>query len=63
VLAASDSAALGTKVDAALLVVRAGSSQRAHVSRAKEALERVHVRMIGAVLSNAPRESNSVRYG
>lgn len=63
VLAASDAAALGTKVDAALLVVRAGTSQRTHVSRAKESLERVHVRLLGAVLSNAPRESDSVRYG
>lgn len=63
VLAATDASALGTKVDAALLVVRAGSSRRDHVSRAKEALERVHVRMMGAVLSNAPRESDSVRYG
>ncbi len=63
VLAASDAAALGTKVDAALLVVRAGNSQRSHVTRAKESLERVHVRLLGAVLSNAPRESDSVRYG
>jgi len=37
-----------------LLVVRAGHTRREHAQRAKELLERVRVRVIGAVLTNAP---------
>jgi non-specific protein-tyrosine kinase len=56
VLAVTDAALLGSKLDGVLLVVRAGHTRREHAARAKEALERVHVRIVGAVLSNAPRE-------
>lgn len=56
VLAASDAALLGAKVDGVVLVVRAGATRRDHAARAREALERVHVRLLGAVLTNAPRE-------
>lgn len=59
VLAASDAALLGSKLDGVLLVVRAGSTRRDHTARAKEALERVHVRVVGAMLTNAARESGS----
>ncbi len=54
VIAVTDAAVLGTKVDGVLLVVRAGHTRREHAQRAKELLERVHVRVIGAVLTNAP---------
>ncbi|MDE2818952.1 MAG: CpsD/CapB family tyrosine-protein kinase [Chloroflexota bacterium] len=57
VLAATDAALLGIKLDAALLVVRAGDTRRDHTAQARQALERVHVRIVGAVLTNAPRES------
>lgn len=57
VLAASDAALLGSKVDGALLVVRAGNTRRDHTARAAQALERVRVRLLGSVLTNAPRES------
>ena len=57
VLAATDAALLGIKLDGALLVVRAGDTRRDHTAQARQALERVHVRIIGAVLVNAPRES------
>lgn len=63
VLAATDAALLGTRVDAALLVIAAGNTRREHALRARQALERVHVRIVGAVLSNAPRESASSYYG
>jgi Mrp family chromosome partitioning ATPase len=53
VLAATDAALLGLKLDGALLVVRAGHTRRDHTTRAREALERVHVRLLGAVLTNA----------
>lgn len=56
VLAATDAALLGVKLDAALLVVRAGATRRDHTARAREALERVHVRIVGAILTNAPLE-------
>lgn len=57
ILAVSDAALLATKVDAALLVVSAGATQREHAQRAKELLEKIHVRLLGAVLANAPSAS------
>jgi non-specific protein-tyrosine kinase len=59
----TDAALLGSKLDGVLLVARAGHTRREHAARAKEALERVHVRIVGAVLSNAPRERSSNYYG
>ena len=56
VLAATDAALLGIKLDAALLAVRAGETRRDHTAQARQALERVHVRVVGAVLTDAPRE-------
>lgn len=57
VLAATDAALLSAKLDGILLTVRAGHSRRDHTARAKQALERVHVRILGSVLTNAPREN------
>jgi capsular exopolysaccharide synthesis family protein len=56
VLAATDAALLGAKLDGMLIVVRAGSTRRDHAERARQALERVNVRVLGAVLTNAVRE-------
>jgi non-specific protein-tyrosine kinase len=55
VVGVTDAAVLGTKVDGVLLVVSAGRTRREHAQRAKELLERVHVRIIGAVLNEAAR--------
>lgn len=63
VLAATDATLLGTQLDGALVVISAGHTRREHALRARQALERVHVRIVGAVLSNAPRESTSTYYG
>lgn len=63
VLAATDAALLGSRLDGVLLVVRAGYTRREHAARAREALERVHARIVGAVLSNAPRERAGSYYG
>jgi capsular exopolysaccharide synthesis family protein len=63
VLAVTDAALLGSKLDGVLLVVRAGHTRREHTVRAKQALERVHARIVGAVLSNAPKESTGKYYG
>jgi len=57
VLAVSDATVLGGKLDGVLLVVRAGATRRDHIQRAREALERAHVRVLGAALTNAPREN------
>jgi capsular exopolysaccharide synthesis family protein len=62
VLAASDAALLGIKLDGLLLVVQAGSTRRDHVQRARQTLERLHVRLVGSVLTNAPRESVATTY-
>ena len=56
VASVTDAAVLGTKVDGVLLVVCAGHTRREHAQRAKDVLERVHVRIVGAVLNDAPRD-------
>jgi len=63
VLAATDAALLGSKLDGVLLVIRAGHTRREHAARARQALERVHVRIVGAALTNAPRENTGGYYG
>ncbi len=57
VLTATDAAVLGAKLDGVVLVVRVGDTRRDQAARARQALERVHVRILGAVMTNAPRES------
>jgi non-specific protein-tyrosine kinase len=57
VLAAADAAILGVKVDGVLLVIQAGKTRRDHSERAREMLEKARVRIVGATLTNAPRES------
>jgi capsular exopolysaccharide synthesis family protein len=57
VLAATDAALLGIKLDGVLLVVKSGQSRRDQTAAAREALEQVHVRVVGAMLTNAPREN------
>lgn len=62
VLAATDAALLAFKLDGVLLVISAGHTRRDHTARAREALQRVHVRIVGAVLSDAPKESVGGEY-
>ena len=57
VLAATDAAVLGAKLDGVVLVVRVGGTRRDQAARARQALERVHVRVLGAVMTNSPKES------
>lgn len=61
VLAATDAALLGAKLDGVLLAVRTGSTRRDQLGRARDELERVHVRVLGAVMTNAP-VSKSTEY-
>lgn len=57
VLAATDAALLGAKLDGVVLVVRVGATRRDQAARARQALERVRVRVLGAVMTNAPRDT------
>jgi non-specific protein-tyrosine kinase len=57
VLAVSDAVILGSKVDGTILVLRAGHTRRDHAVRTRELLEQVHVRVLGSVLTNAPRDA------
>jgi non-specific protein-tyrosine kinase len=62
VLAVTDATILGAKVDGILLVVQAGKTRRDHSERAKDLLEKAHVRIIGVTLTNAPQDSGVGRY-
>lgn len=57
VMAVTDAAVLGAKVDGVLLVIQAGKTKRDHAERAKETLEKARVRIVGATLTNAPKDS------
>lgn len=57
VVAVTDATVLGAKVDGVLLVISAGKTRRDHARRAKEMLEKANVRIIGAALTNAPKDS------
>jgi capsular exopolysaccharide synthesis family protein len=62
VLAVTDAALLGLKVDGVLLVLRAGTSRRDRAARTKDELERVKVPIVGTVLVNAPHDSAVSNY-
>lgn len=57
VTAVTDAAILGVRVNGVLLVINAGKTRRDQAERAKELLEKANVRVIGAALANAPRDS------
>ncbi|MBP7692953.1 MAG: CpsD/CapB family tyrosine-protein kinase [Anaerolineales bacterium] len=58
-LSMSDGALLAANLDGALLVVSAGHTRRDHALRAKELLDKIHVRVVGAVLTNAAGDALS----
>jgi non-specific protein-tyrosine kinase len=53
VIAVADASVLGTRVDGVLLVVEANHTRREHAKRAKQQLEKLNIRVIGAVLTGA----------
>jgi non-specific protein-tyrosine kinase len=57
IVAVNDASLLASRVDGVLLVVKAGGTKRDHVKAAKDRLEKVNARLIGAVLTNAPVDS------
>jgi non-specific protein-tyrosine kinase len=62
VVAVTDAAVLGAKVDGLLLVISAGKTRREHAERAKAMLEKANVRILGAALTNAPKDSGMGGY-
>ena len=62
VIAVTDAALLAARVDGTLLVIRAGSTQREHVLRAKALLEKVNAHLVGAVLTNASLDGSISSY-
>lgn len=62
VIAVTDTAVLGAKVDGVLLVLGAGKTKREHAERAKDMLQKARVRLVGAALTNAPRDSGMGGY-
>ena len=62
VLAVTDAALLAAHMDGVLLVLNAGQTRRDHAERARELLERVRARVIGAVLNNSPLDARIAAY-
>jgi len=62
VIAVTDATLLSVKVDGVLLVLRAGKTSRDHAERARDLLERVNVRIVGAVLTDAHVEGPAGGY-
>ncbi|MCY4010336.1 MAG: CpsD/CapB family tyrosine-protein kinase [Anaerolineaceae bacterium] len=63
ILAATDALLLGSLLDGVVLSLRSGVTRREDALQAREALERVHARILGTVLTNAPREMADRGYG
>jgi non-specific protein-tyrosine kinase len=61
-VAVTDATLLASKVDGVLLVVKAGNTRRDHVRAAKDRLEKVNARLVGAVLLNAPFDATLEQY-
>jgi len=58
VIAVTDAAVLGAKVDGVLLGLSAGKTRREHAERAKEMLEQGKARIVGTALTNAPKDDS-----
>lgn len=62
IVAVTDAALLASKLDGVLLVVSAGHTRREHAQRAKALLEKIHVRIVGTVLTNAAVDKSLTSY-
>jgi non-specific protein-tyrosine kinase len=62
VMVAADAAILGAKTDGVLLVIQAGKTRRDHSERARELLQKAKVHIVGAALTNAPKEEGMRGY-
>lgn len=57
VMAVTDASVLGTRVDGVLLVINSGHTRREHAKRAKAQLEKLNIRVVGAVLNGTSIDS------
>ncbi len=62
VIAVTDAALLASKLDGVLLVVSAGHTRREHALQAKALLEKINVRIVGTVLTNAAVDRRLTSY-
>jgi capsular exopolysaccharide synthesis family protein len=62
VVAVTDAAILAGQVDGVLLVIHARQTRREHAQRAKDLLEKVHARLLGAVLNNVEFDASLQPY-
>lgn len=62
VLAVTDASVLATRLDAALLVLKAGRTTRDEAREAKEQLEKVHANLLGTILNNASHSRSHYGY-
>ncbi|MCP4167785.1 MAG: CpsD/CapB family tyrosine-protein kinase [Chloroflexi bacterium] len=62
IVVVTDAAVLAAKVDGVLLVVSAGHTKREQAQRAKDLLEKVNARLVGAVLTNAAVDKSVYSY-
>ncbi len=62
VVAVTDAAILAGQVDGVLLVIHARQTKREHAQRAKDLLEKVHARLLGAVLNNVEFDASLQPY-
>ena len=57
IMTVNDASLIASQVDGVLLIVKASSTKRDHVKAAKDRLEKVNARLVGAVLTNAQVDS------
>jgi capsular exopolysaccharide synthesis family protein len=62
VIAVADAMILGNAVDGALFVIKTGHTTREVVRRAKELLEGINARLLGAILNDLNLEDRAYRY-
>jgi non-specific protein-tyrosine kinase len=62
VTVAVDASVLAAQTDGLMLVVRAGHTRRDRVDQAKEQLKRSRARLLGAVMTNAPKQGRLTGY-
>lgn len=62
IVTVTDAVLLSAKLDGVLMVVRAGSTRRDDAEQARSLLERLNVRVVGAVLTNAEIDARKGHY-
>lgn len=62
VTVAVDASVLAAQTDGLMLVVRSGHTRRDRIEQAKEQLKRFRARLLGAVMTNAPKQGRLTGY-